>query len=99
MGHSENFISRIMSIEAQLETYEENGTANEQKMVLQKLLVEVENMKSEYLKGEDVTFLDKIKHFFGFKIKEPDNELLPMIEELILRVVEENRKIGNLFRS
>lgn len=88
-----------MSIEAQLETYEENGTANEQKIVLQKLLVEVENMKSEYLKGEDATFLDKIKLFFGFKTKEPDDDLLPMIEELILRVVEENRKVGNLFRS
>ncbi|TNF44094.1 MAG: hypothetical protein EP216_02685 [Epsilonproteobacteria bacterium] len=99
MGYSEKFISRIMSIEAQLETYEESGSVNNQKKVLQKLLVEVENMKSEYLKGEDDTFLDKIKRFFGFKMKEPDHELLPMIEELIVRVVEENRKVGNLYRS
>lgn len=99
MGHSENFISRIMSIEAQLETYEESGALNAQKKVLQKLLVEVENMKNEYLKGEDETFVDKIKRFLGFKIKEPDNELMPMIEELTLRIVEENRKAGNLFRS
>ena len=99
MGHSENFISSIMSIEAQLETYEETGKLNEQKKALQKLLVEVENMKSEYLKGEDETFLDKIKKFLGFKMKEPENELLPMIEELILRVVEENRKVGNLYRT
>jgi hypothetical protein len=95
MGHSENFISRIMSIEAQLETYEDTGTRIEQKKVLQKLLVEVENMKNDYLKGEDETFLDKIKHFLGFKMKEADTSLLPMIEELILRIVDENRKIGN----
>lgn len=87
-----------MSIETQLETYEESGTLNEQKKVLQKLLVEVENMKTEYLKGEDETFLDKIKQFLGFKMKEQENELLPTIEELILRIVEENRKVGNLFR-
>ena len=98
MGYSEKFISRIMSIETLLETYEENGTRNTQKKVLQELLVEVENMKVEYLKGSDETLLDKIKHFFGLKAKESENELLPMIEELIERVVEENRKMGNFYR-
>jgi hypothetical protein len=52
-------------------------------------------MKNDYLKGEDETFLDKIKQFLGFKRQEADTELLPMIEELILRIVDENRKIGN----
>ena len=99
MGHSENFISKIMSIETQLEIYEDTGTVNEHKKVLQKLLIDAENMKSEYLKGEDESLLDKIKQLFGFKRKEQENELLPMIEELILRIVEENRKVGNLFRS
>ena len=62
------------------------------------LLVEVENMKNAYLKGEDETFLNKIKRFLRFKTKEAEYTLLPMIDELILRVVEENRKVGNLFR-
>ena len=99
MGYSENFISRIMSIEAQFENYEETGNLNAQKKVLQSLLVAAEKMKIEYLKGEDETFLDKIKQFLGFKMKEPDTELLPMIEELILRIVEENRNVGNFHRS
>ena len=98
MGHSENFISRIMSIDIALETYEENGTLNEQKKVLKDLLVEAEKMKNEYLRGEDETFLDKIKRLLGFKMKEPENELLPTIEELISRIVEENRKVGNFYR-
>jgi len=88
-----------MSIDIQLESYEESGTVKEQKKVLKDLLVEAEKMKNEYLKGEDETLLDKIKHFLGFKMKEPENELLPTIEELIFRIVEENRKIGNIFRS
>jgi len=98
MGHSENFISRIMSIDIRFETYEESGTLNEQKKVLKELLVEAEKMKSEYLRGADETFLDKIKRFLGFKTKEPENELLPTIEELISRIVEENRKVGNFYR-
>ena len=98
MGRTDDYISKIMSIETQLETYEESGTRNEQKKVLQMLLVEVENMKNAYLKGEDETFLNKIKRFLGFKTKEVEHTLLPMIDELILRVLEENRKIGNLFR-
>ncbi len=98
MGHSENFISRIMSIDIALETYEENGTLNEQKKVLKDLLVEAEKMKNEYLRGEDETLLDKIKRLLGFKKKEPENELLPTIEELISRIVEENRKVGNFYR-
>jgi len=98
MGHSENFISRIMSIDIALETYEENGTLNEQKKVLKDLLVEVEKMKNEYLRGEDETLLDKIKRLLGLKKKEPENELLPTIEELISRIAEENRKVGNFYR-
>ena len=98
MGHSENFISRIMSIDIALETYEENGTLNEQKKVLKDLLVEAEKMKNEYLRGEDETLLDKIKRLLGFKKKEPENELLPTIEELISRIAEENRKVGNFYR-
>ncbi|MCO4844429.1 MAG: hypothetical protein KC427_00255 [Sulfurovum sp.] len=103
MGHAENkfeekYIPRIMSIEAQLESYEENGTLNEQRKVLQKMLVEIENMQNEYLKGMDETFLDKIKHFFGVTIKVPENELEPVIEELMSRVLEENRKVGNFHR-
>jgi hypothetical protein len=103
MGHAERkfeekYIPRIMSIEAQLETYEENGTLNEKRKVLQEILVEIENMKNEYLKGMDETFLDKIKHFFGIKTKVPDNELMPVIEELMIRVLDENRKVGNLHR-
>ena len=103
MGHSEKkfeekYIPRIMSIEAELESYEENGTLNEQRKVLQEMLVEIENMKNEYLKGMDETLLDKIKHFFGVKTKVADNELEPAIEELISKVLEENRKVGNLYR-
>ena len=98
MGHSENFISRIMSIDIALETYEESGTLNEQKKVLKDLLVEAEKMKSEYLRGEVETFLDKFKRFLGFKMKEQENELLPTIEDLISRIVEENRKVGNFYR-
>lgn len=103
MGHAENkfegkYIPRIMSIEAELESYEENETLKEQKKVLQKMLVEIENMKNEYLKGMDETFLDKIKHFFGVKTKVPDNALKPVIEELLIRVLEENRNVGNLYR-
>lgn len=98
MGHTEDFISKIMSIDVQLETYEENGSLNEQKRVLKELLVEAERMKNDYLKGGDDTVLDKIKRFLGFKTKEPENELLPTIEELISRIVEENRKVGNFFR-
>lgn len=103
MGHAERkfeekYIPRIMSIEAQLETYEENGTLNEKRKVLREMLVEIENMKNEYLKGMDETFLDKIKHFFGLKTKVSDNELEPVIEELISRVLDENRKVGNLHR-
>lgn len=103
MGHSEKkfeekYIPMIMSIEAELESYEENGTRYEQRKVLQEMLVEIENMKNEYLKGMDETFLDKIKHFFGVKRKAPDNELKPVIEELMIRVLEANRKVGNLYR-
>jgi|GEM_PF-4446482 len=98
MGHSEKFISRIMSIETQLETYEDSGTINKQKEALQTLLVEAENMKTEYLRGKDESFLDKVKQLLGFQKKEQENELLPMIDELVLRIVEENRKIGNLYR-
>ena len=98
MGHSENFISKILSIEKQLETYEEGTSSNEQKILLQKLLVEAEQMKNDYLKGEDETLLEKIKRLFGLKVKEQENELLPMIDELIVRIVEENRKAGNLYR-
>jgi hypothetical protein len=98
MGHSEDFISRIMSIDIQLETYEESGNLTDQKKVLKELLVEVEKMKSDYLRGADETFLDKMKRFLGFKMKEPENELLPTIEDLISRIVEENRKVGNFFR-
>jgi len=98
MGHSENFISKIMSIETQLETYKEGTSSNEQKKVLQKLLVEVEKMKNNYLKGEDETFIEKIKRLFGLKVKEQENDLLPMIDELIVRIVEENRKAGNFYR-
>ena len=98
MGHSENFISKIMSIEIQMETYEEGTSLNEQKKVLQKLLVEAEKMKNDYLKGEDETFTEKIKRLFGLKVKEQENDLLPMIDELIVRIVEENRKAGNLYR-
>ena len=98
MGHSENFISKIMSIETQLETYEEGTSSNEQKKLLQKLLVEAEKMKNDYLKGEDETFTEKIKRLFGLKVKEQENDLLPMIDELIVRIVEENRKAGNLYR-
>ena len=98
MGHTEDFISKIMSMDVQLETYEESGSLNEQKKVLKELLVEVEKMKSEYLRGRDETVLDKIKRYLGFKTKEPENELLPTIEELISRIVEENRKEGNFFR-
>lgn len=103
MGHAEKkfeekYIPRIMSIEAELESYEENGTLNEQRKVLQEMLVEIENMKNEYLKGMDETFLDKIKHYFGVKTKAPDNELKPVIEELMIRVFDANRKVGNLYR-
>jgi len=98
MGHTENFISRIMSMNIKLETYEESRILNEQKKVLKELLVEAEKMKSEYLRGADETLLDKIKRFLGFKKKEPENELLPTIEELISRIVEENRKVGNFYR-
>ena len=98
MGHSENFISKIMSIESQLETYAESGTPNEQKELLQNLLVDSEKMKREYLEGEDESFIDKIKRLFGLKAKEQELELLPMIEELIERISEENRKAGNFYR-
>ena len=98
MGHSENFISKIMSIETQLETYEEGTSSNEQKKLLQKLLVEAEKMKNDYLKDEGETLLEKIKRLFGLKVKEQENELLPMIDELIVRIVDANRKVGNLFR-
>lgn len=87
-----------MSIETQLETYEDSGTINKQKEALQTLLVEAENMKTEYLRGKDESFLDKVKQLLGFQKKEQENELLPMIDELVLRIVEENRKIGNLYR-
>ena len=87
-----------MSIETQLESYEEGTSSNEQKKVLQKLLVEAEKMKNDYLKGEDETFTEKIKRLFGLKVKEQENDLLPMIDELIVRIVEENRKAGNLYR-
>lgn len=103
MGRSEKkfeekYIPRIMSIEAQLETYEENGTLNEKRQLLQEMLVEIENMKNEYLKGMDETLLDKIKHFFGVSTKVTDNALIPVIEELMSKVLEENRKVGNFHR-
>ena len=87
-----------MSIDIQLEFYEENNTLNEQKKVLKELLIDAEKMKNEYLKGENETLLNKIKHFLGLKVKESENELLPTIEELLSRIVEENRKVGNFFR-
>ena len=55
-------------------------------------------VENEYLNGENETFLDKIKRMLWFKKKESENELLPTIEELISRIVEENRKVGNFFR-
>lgn len=98
MGYSENFISQIMSIETELETYEESSSLTQQKKVLQDLLVKAEKMKNTYLEGEDETFIQKIKYFFGFQKREKENELLPMIDDLIARILEENKKVGNLYR-